>query len=169
MAEAPSQTERGNRIGDKGNAQPVLDANAISQVVGFTVLASAYLPDGYIAPLAVWRVSNEMPSGDATSQINGKAGLEGVSGGAVSNYLNQAASGIITIEELKVPQGQAKTVDSPNIQDVTVRGQKGVWMPGGADDGMSTLAWEENGINYLVVGNQLSLDEALKVAESLGK
>ena len=34
---------------------------------------------------------------------------------------------------------------------------------------MSTLVWEENGINYLVVGNQLSLDEALKVAESLGK
>jgi hypothetical protein len=146
----------------------VLDANAVSQLVGFTVLAPAYLPDGYVASPVGWRVSDEMPSGDAISQINAKAGLEGVSGGAVNNYVNHAVGGgIITIEELKVQQGQSKTVDSSHIQDMTVRGQPGVWMPD--NGGMNTLAWEENGITYLVVGNHLSQDEALKVAESLGK
>jgi Domain of unknown function (DUF4367) len=146
----------------------VLDANAVSRLVGFSVLAPAYLPDGYEASPVGWRVSDEMPNGDAISQINEKAGLEGVSGGAVNNYVNHAADGgIITIEELKVQQGQSKTVDSSQIQDVTVRGQPGVWMPN--NDGMNTLAWEENGITYLVVSNQLSQEEALKVAESLGK
>ncbi len=73
----------------------------------------------------------------------------------------------ITIEELKVPQGQSKTVNSPNIEDVTVRGQSGAWMPN--EHGTSALVWEENGITYLVVGTPISLDEALKVAELLGK
>ena len=124
---ATSQGEKGQKIIVMDTAQPTLDANAISQQVGFTVLTPAYLPDGYTASSGGWRVSPEGDGGNTgTSQINGKIGLEGVSGGAFSNYLNQAAGGIITIEEFKVPQGQSKTVDSLNIQDVTVRGQKGV-------------------------------------------
>jgi hypothetical protein len=155
---------------DQAAASVVVDANAASRLVGFTVLAPAYLPDGYTASSTGWKVSQGNDGGDAaTTQINGKAGLEGVSGGAFNNYVNQATNGIITIEELKAQQNQSSTVDSPQIQDVTVRGQPGVWMPGGADGGMNTLAWEENGITYLVVSNQLSKDEALKVAESLGK
>jgi hypothetical protein len=150
------------------NAQPALDASAISQLVGFTVLAPAYLPDGYTASSVGWMVSQENDIGGATtSQINGKVGLEGVSGGAFNNYVNQVASGIITIEELKVQQNQSRTVDSPNIEDVTVRGQPGVWLPVNSE--MNTLVWEENGITYLVIGNQISKDEALKIAESLGK
>jgi Domain of unknown function (DUF4367) len=153
---------------DQAAATVVVDANAASQLVGFTVLAPAYLPDGYTASSTGWKVSQDVGMTDATiSRINVKAGLEGVSGGAFNNYVNQAAGGIITIEELKVQPGQSRTVDSSQIQDVTVRGQPGAWMP--ADGGMNTLAWEENGITYLVVGNQLSKDEALKVAESLGK
>jgi hypothetical protein len=31
------------------------------------------------------------------------------------------------------------------------------------------LAWEENGITFMITSNKLSLDEVLKVAESLGK
>lgn len=151
----------------QATANVPLDASAASRLVGFTVLAPAYLPDGYTAASVGWRVSNEMPSGDAISQINAKAGLEGVSGGAINNYVNRTAGGILTIEELKVQQGQPKTVDSSQIEDVTVRGQPGAWMPD--QGGMSTLAWEENGITYLIVGNQLSKDEALKVAGSLGK
>jgi hypothetical protein len=148
--------------------QAGLDTNAVSRLVGFTVLAPVYLPDGYTAASGGWRVSQGNDMGDAnTTQINGKAGLEGVSGGAFTNYVNQAAGGIITIEELKVQPGQSRTVDSSQIEDVTVRGQPGAWMPDSG--GMSILAWEENGITYLVVGNQLSKDEALKVAESLGK
>ena len=166
--QATLQAKEQQKKSDKDNAQPALDANAVSQLVGFTVLAPAYLPDGYTASSGGWRVSQENDPGVATiSRINGKGGLEGVSGGAVNNYVNQAAGGIITIEELKVQQSQSKTVDSPDIEDVTVRGQSGVWMPD--DGGMSTLAWEENGITYLMVGNLLSQDEALKVAESLGK
>lgn len=166
--QATMQAKEQQRTNDNNNAQPAMDANAVSQLVGFTVLAPAYLPDGYTATSGGWRVSQENDPGVAAiSQINGKGGLEGVSGGAVNNYVNRAAGSVITIEELKLQQSQSKTVDSPQIQDVTVRGQAGVWMPD--NGGMNILAWEENGITYLVVGNQISKDEALKVAESLGK
>lgn len=166
--QATMQAKERQRTNDNNNAQPALDANAVSQLVGFTVLAPAYLPDGYTATSGGWRVSQENDPGVAAiSRINGKGGLEGVSGGAVNNYVNRAAGNVITIEELKLQQSQPKTVDSPQIQDVTVRGQAGVWMPD--TGGMNILAWEENGITYLVVGNRISKDEALKVAESLGK
>jgi hypothetical protein len=167
-AQTTSQPKAGQKTDEQGATHPALDAQAVSQLVGFTVLAPAYLPEGYTASSGGWQVSQENDSSNATlSQINGKIGLEGVSGGAFNNYVNQAAGGIITIEELKVPQGQSKTIDSPNIEDVTVRGLSGAWMPGVGQ--WSILAWEESGITYLVVGNSLSQDEALKVAGSLGK
>jgi hypothetical protein len=168
QAEAPSQAKEGQKTNNPGNAQPALDAGAVSQLVGFSVLAPAYLPDGYTAASGGWRVSQENDPAEATlNQINVKVGLVGVSGGAIINYVNPAAGGILTVEELKAQQGQSKTIDIPEIEDVTVRGQPGAWMPD--IGGMSILAWEEKGITYLVVGNPLSQDEAVKVAESLGK
>ena len=55
----------------------------------------------------------------------------------------------------------------PDIQGVTVRGQPGAWMPTGG--GKNMLAWEENGLTYMIVSNTLPKGEVLKVAESLGK
>jgi hypothetical protein len=64
--------------------------------------------------------------------------------------------------------GEPNTVlTRPDIQSVTVRGQSGAWMPTGG--GKNMLAWEENGITYMIISNTLSKDEVLKVAESLGK
>ncbi len=61
----------------------------------------------------------------------------------------------------------AHNYQRPEIQDVTVRGQPGAWMP--TDGGKNMLAWEENGITYMIVSNKLPEDEVLKVAESLGR
>ena len=166
-SKASSQTERGKKTPGENNTPPTLDANAVSQLVGFTVLTPAYLPDGYTAVSGGWMVNQDDGGDAAIAQINGKVGLKGVSGGAFKIYVNDAASSLITVEELKVPQGQSRTVNTPNIEDVTVRGQSGAWMPN--EHGTSALAWEENGITYMVVGTPISLDEALKVAESLGK
>jgi len=133
--------------------QPANDAAAASQLAGFTVLAPSYLPDGYTADNqpGVWTVSEEI-SGVTASIF----------------YDNQAADDHLTILEKMYRQGEPNTVlNRPEIQEVTVRGQPGAWMPTGG--GKNTLAWEENGITYLIIDNTLSKDEVLKIAESLGK
>jgi uncharacterized protein DUF4367 len=134
-------------------AQPANDAAAASQLAGFTVLAPSYLPDGYTAgdQPGAWTVSHE-PDGVLAS----------------IKYENQAADGILVInEQIYHQQGAPNTVERPEIQDVTVHGQPGVWMPD--NGGKSVLAWDENGITYMIVTNTLPKDEMLKVAESLGK
>jgi hypothetical protein len=136
-----------------GNLAP--DAAAASQITGFTVLAPSYVPAGYTPG-----DEKNITGGWEIAQVNG-----GVS--AMTRYESQTDKSFFVVEELKYEQGQPTTVERPQIVDVTVRGQPGAWMPD--DGGKSTLAWDENGITYLIVGNKLTLDEALKVAESLGK
>ena len=133
--------------------QSANDPAAASQLAGFTVLAPSYLPDGYTAdnPPGVWTVSDE---------INGVM--------ASIFYDDQATDDHLTILEKMYRQGEPNTVlNRPEIQGVTVRGQPGAWMPTGG--GKNTLAWEENGITYIIISNTLSKDEVLKIAESLGK
>ena len=133
--------------------RPANDAAAASQLAGFTVLAPSYLPKGYTADnqTGEWTVGDE---------INGVT--------ASVNYHNQADDDHLFISEQMYRQGEPNTVLSrPEIQDVTVRGQPGAWMPTDGDKNM--LAWEENGITYMIVSNTLPKDEVLKVAESLGK
>ncbi len=137
----------------KGNStiQMVNDAAAASQLAGFTVLAPAYLPDGYIPydQPGVWSVIHE----------NGGVMV-------VITYHNQAANGDLAITEQKVQQEEPNAlVNSPEAQPVTVRGQPGKWL----SNGKSILAWDENGIVYVISTNTLSKDEILKIAESLGK
>jgi len=131
------------------------DAAAASRMAGFTILSAAYVPDGYTAV-----AKNEIPGGWSINHENG--GVD-----ARTNYYNLATRGFIVIEEGKYDQSQPMTINRPQVTDVTVRGQSGAWMPD--NGGKSTLAWDENGITYLVVGNALTLDEAQKIAESLGK
>ncbi len=133
--------------------QPANDAAAASQLAGFTVLAPSYLPAGYTADNqpAEWTVSDE---------INGMT--------ARIDYHSQAGDDHLMIQELMVRPGQPNTVlDRPEIQQLTVRGQPGAWMPTGG--GKNLLAWEENGITYMIVSNTLPNDEVLKIADSLGK
>ncbi len=40
-------------------------------------------------------------------------------------------------------------------------------MPTGG--GKNLLAWDENGITYMIISNKLAKDEVPKIAESLGK
>ncbi len=137
----------------KGNAliQSVNDAAAASQLAGFTVLAPSYLPDGYTAfnQPGEWTVVHE----------NGGVMV-------VITYHNQAANGDLAVTEQTVRQGESNTLmNDPEAQHVTVRGRPGKWLPGGK----SILAWDENGVGYMISTNTLPKDEVLKIAESLGK
>ncbi len=139
----------------KGNVtiQTVNDAAAASQLAGFTVLAPAYLPDGYTVnnQNGEWTVSHG--NGDVM---------------AIIFYDNQATDGHLAITEQKVRQGELDTVkNDPESQAVTVRGQPGAWLSGN-DGGKGILAWDENGLAYTISTNTLSKDEVMKVAESLG-
>ena len=83
------------------------------------------------------------------------------------SYSNHAANGDLSISEAMVQQGEPNTMtNGPDAQGVTVRGQPGTWIAG---RGKSVLAWDENGIAYMIGTNTLSKDEVLKVAKSLGK
>jgi hypothetical protein len=133
--------------------QPANDAATASQLAGFNVLTPSYLPDGYT-------VDNQPGEWTVSDDYNGVM--------ASISFYNQAADDHITINEQMFRQGEPNTVLSrPDIQDVTVRGQPGAWMPTGG--GKNLLAWEENGITYMIISNKLSKVEVLKVAESLGK
>jgi hypothetical protein len=169
----------------KGNVtiQMVNDAAAASQVAGFTVLAPAYLPDGYTAlnQPGAWAVSHEKDSVMAsitymastvaaqtevdTAQTTPVAASAQTTPAATAKN-NQTAVGHLSIIEQMYKKGAPATeVNRPEKQDVTVRGQAGAWMPA---SGKSMLAWDENGISYIIV-TSLPKEEALKVAESLGK
>jgi hypothetical protein len=133
--------------------RPVNDAGAASQLAGFTVLAPSYLPDAYTA-------DNQPGEWTISDDYNGMT--------ASITYDNLADGDTLTINEQMVRQGEPNTVVSrPEVQDVTVRGQPGAWMP--TNGGKNMLAWDENGITYTIVSNKLPKDEVLKVAESLGK
>jgi len=127
------------------------DAATASELAGFTVFAPSYLPDGYHIENTSeeWTVFHE--NGEVRSSIS---------------YRNQDESSLLAIEQLKHQTGESKQVKSPEIIDVTVRGQSGVWVQ---DHQKNLLVWEENDITYLVISNALPLEEVLKVAESLGK
>lgn len=156
MKDRPS--EAGAKPGDADSKLAgtiLLDAAAASQQAGFSVLSPAYVPAGYVP-------------GDEKNVTGGwEIAHQNGSVSAMTRYQNLADKSFFVVEELKYEQGQPRTVERPQIVDVTVRGQSGAWMPD--NGGKSTLAWEENGITFLVVGNHISLDEALKIAESLAK
>src|SRR5262249_24951502 len=137
----------------KPTIQPANDTAVASQLAGFTILAPSYLPDGYT-------VDNQPGEWTVSDEINGMM--------ASITYDNQATDDHLTIIEKMYRQGEPNTVvNRPEIQDVTVRGEPGAWMPTGG--GKNSLAWEENGITYIIISNTLPKDEVLKVAESLGK
>ncbi len=137
-----------NEVQTKPSVLTAPDAAGASRLAGFSVLAPAHLPDGY-APAGPWSF---------TTQDNGKA---------VEMAYMDAGKHFLLLQQFQYQAGQPRqTVDRSQIVDTTVRGQPGVWLPGG---GKNSLVWEENGITFTLSSNTLSLDETLKVAESLGK
>ena len=139
-------------------SQYAQDAAGASAIAGFEVLAPVYLPAGFIPVTSLKGTSSGPWSVDKQSN-----------GADVSiNYYTQAnQKDFLIIEELKYQAGASKqTYTRPDIVDVTVRGQLGIWLP--ETVGKNALVWEENGITYTLVST-LSEDEVLKIAESLGK
>ena len=132
------------------------DAAAASQLVGFTVLAPAYVPEGF----TLHGIENVSSGWKVTSKWGGEA--------ALISYDNLADDSYVTIEELQIGQDSPTTIERPEIMAVTVRGLPGVWTvdPDGHKNG---LVWDENGITFSIWSNKLSLEEMQKVAESLGK
>ena len=134
----------------------VPDAVAASQLAGFTVLTPGYVPAGFVPS----SIDNVTGGWRVTSKWGGEA--------ALVNFDNPADNSFLIIEELKIGQDHPITVERPEIVAVTVRGLPGAWVPDG-NDGKSILVWDENGITYSVISNQLPLEELQKVAEALGK
>ncbi len=63
------------------------------------------------------------------------------------------------------PDTPPLTITMPEIQDVTVRGQPGVWLP----EGKHSLVWVKMASPSPSSSNALNLEETLKIAESMGK
>jgi hypothetical protein len=76
---------------------------------------------------------------------------------------------MLFINQWKVGDGDLKTYTREQIVDVTVRSKWGPAAGYGSPDDANALVWEENGITYSLISDSLSLDEMLKVAESLGQ
>ena len=124
------------------------DAAAASQVAGFPVLAPTYLPEGFTL-LHGWMVEKKGELVQSVT-VSYKYGENEVL------MINQVHSG---------PDTPPLTITMPEIQDVTVRGQPGVWLP----EEKHSLVWVENGVTITIESNALNLEEALKIAESMGK
>jgi hypothetical protein len=132
------------------------DAAVASQLAGFTVLAPAYIPEGFVPS----NIDNITGGWRVTSKWGGEA--------ALVSYDHLADNSYITIEQFQIGQDSPITIERTEIEAVTVRGLPGVWTldPDGHKNG---LVWDENGITYSIWSNKLPLEELQKVAESLGE
>jgi hypothetical protein len=82
-------------------------------------------------------------------------------------YLAGEGKTLLSISEYKPAPGyQSPTYYRPQIVNVTARSQPGLWLPA---DHKTVLVWDENGITFTVTCDGLTLDEAQKIADSLGK
>jgi hypothetical protein len=129
------------------------DLVSTDDLAGFTVLTPSYLPSGYIPMGDGWQITSESNST------------------AVTNGYFDTTKNYFLITQWKVGEGDAaRTFTREEIDDVTVRGQNGVWLPHASTNSTSAaLVWAENDITYSIISNALSLDEMLSVAESLGR
>lgn len=151
--------------------------------VGFHAYEPAYIPEGF----AMWGRDTWIRDGQTiwgdqrkvihTSYYNTG---EALSPSAQERYGHLGEPHLEISQNLYVEGGVSDLAigDSP-VVDVTVRGVAGLWieqaqMGAYADEtgqwhtiGENILIWEENGFTFWVQSNTLSLDEILKVAESL--
>ena len=123
-----------------------VSAAEASQQAGFTVLAPSYVPAGYVPNPGF--VVDTQP--------------EGVS--VMTAYVGADNHGGIKLIEFKLAAGHDPISYAwPDARDVTVRGQPGLLLLGDTQ----SLIWEENGITFSLVGESLSQDELMKIADGL--
>jgi hypothetical protein len=136
-------------------------AAEIAQLAGFQPLTPNELPDRYIIE-GGWLVT-VMDDMTSVYKIYKAAGIDTF---LVYNAVQYAEGA-----QFEQAYGSNETV-----QDVNVRGQAGVWITGrlfgeGPDSLKPTnwLMWEEEGTTYTFYSDDLDLEEALRVAESMSK
>ncbi len=158
---APGDTDRPEE------ASLLEDASRLS---GFTVLAPGYLPAGYTVA-TVWSIDRN----DSGIYV-------------VSTYRQAASQQFLLLNQIRYAPGASfeQTIgDNEQLVDVTVRGQSGVWITGRlmTDPTDHTpvppderqlfptnwLVWQEGDITYTLFGNDLSQEEMIKIAESVGR
>lgn len=144
----------------------IYSAAEAKKLAGFTVLTPAWLPDGYSA--------------------EGGFGIVPIGNGKVVGvgFANTSAGTYILINQYLSGTGESSTSyvgGNETVQDVQVRGYAGVWITGRlmtnptiaeqqgkeALRGSNWLIWEENGIVYTIISDELSQDTMLKLAEGL--
>jgi hypothetical protein len=145
-----------------GLAQTAGSAAEAAELAGFALQAPAYLPEGY-APSADWSI---MPQGEGVIVARQYQ--------AGDHFLLFNAYRYGANDRYDQGFGQNETVT-----DVTVRGQTGLWITGrlmahpdrDSADLLATgwLLWAEDGVNYTLIGDDLTLEEALRIAEGLSR
>ncbi len=139
-------------------SQAAPDVAKASALAGFAVRTPAYVPAGYT------------PKGDWSVETRENGVL------AVCSYVNvdgEKENHFLSISQLKPREGSPNRefhVSEEQMQDVIVRGAPGVWLASrGKENAKYSLVWAEDGITFSMSSDALSLEEMLKIAESLGK
>lgn len=149
-----------------GKALEAASVEEAARLSGFSVLSPFGLPEGY-AQKGGFSI---LPNGDGKT--------------VVSVYTNASRNTFLNLNQYQYQPGDAfvdTVAGQETLQDVTVRSHEGVWITGrymtdpsrpeqGGPEHLrpaNWLIWEENGIVYTLMGDDLSLEQALEVAESL--
>lgn len=156
-----------------GDTNPPENATLLedaSRLAGFTVLEPGYLPDGYQVA-SVWSIDRR----DTGVYV-------------VSTFRNAANNQFLLLNQIDYAPGasfeQTYGVND-QLSDVTVNGMDGVWItgrpmtdptdhspkPASERQLYSTdwLVWQEGNITYTLIGNGLTQEEMIRIAESLGR
>jgi hypothetical protein len=136
----------------------VESTSEIAQYAGYQPATPVDLPEGYEAA-GSWSIVN---LGEGFS--------------AYREYRNASGSFLI-YNAVKHDEGvhfEQTYGDNEQLTDVTVRGQAGVWLTGryvgqteGSIQPTNWLMWAEEGVNYTLYSDTLSLAEMMAVAENL--
>ena len=163
------------------NCQQVFESESLSiteasQKAGFPVFAASYIPDGYQSNASDVLFTGQTITVDTSYRMELDLPL----------YDGLQTAGIIAIEQTLLHDNANPWVsgigDIPLVE-VTIHGERGVWIeqipvyPYQDEQGKwdyarwNQLIWEEDGYNFVLQTNmpsdQLSMEEMLKIAESL--
>jgi len=157
----PGYGEGGNGLpGTNPTVRSVADLKEAQKIASFQIKTPRYLPEGYVlreiklAP--IW---------------SGPGALLFPSAPNVYLFYGEPGSDIVVVQKPVGPQpGNSPDTEvgtvvglmtSRALEEVDLDGRKAAWADG------RLLMWEADGISYLVGGPKLSLDEALRIAQSL--
>jgi hypothetical protein len=146
--------------GTNPTVESVVDFDEAQELTSFHLRAPGYLPEGYtlqeikLAPIWTWPGALLFPS-----DPNAFLFYEGPSPDIV---IVQQPVGPQPSGDPNVTVGQVVGfLTNGTLEGVDLDGRTAAW----ADDRL--LMWEEGGVSYMVGGLGLSLDEAIRIAESL--